>query len=165
MPTSLQFTFPDPSDFRTANILEPQANGEHLTLFKIQTYSNTPTAETEFLRFNKLTGKDEWAGGIRWEGRTTVSFGAVNMSLHELRRRKKPSSQSRRFKWNNSEYKWKRTGTGGRNLTCYDWFKRVIASYNDDTRYLEVSDRGYALLDQLVVTCLLHRWTLSQGYW
>jgi len=162
-PTVLTYTFPNPLELRTSNVLEEQPEGNVLTLFKIQTFSNNQTCETDFYRFNKLTQRDELAGGIQWSMRsTTVSFGAIHIPFHELRRKNKAASQSRRFRWNNSEYKWKRSE---RHLMCYDRFKRVIANYNDDTRRLEVSDRGYALLDQIVVTCLLHRWVISQGYW
>jgi hypothetical protein len=44
---------------------------------------------------------------------------------------------------------------------CFDWRKRVIASYTDETKVLEVSQRGYAILDQVCLPaqslCNTHR--------
>lgn len=73
--------------------------------------------------------------------------------------------RSRRFRWDNCEYRWKRAGPDGKDLLvslqlarasvsdappqCYDWWKRLIASYNEETKVLSVSDRGYAILDQV----------------
>ncbi|KAF8592502.1 hypothetical protein K439DRAFT_1625856 [Ramaria rubella] len=85
--------------------------------------------------------------------------------MREVRQMKKSTSQSRRFRWNNWEYKWKRNGVDGKDLICFDWLKRVIASYNEETKVLDVTERGYSILDQIVVICLLHRWFLSLGYW
>lgn len=163
----LQYTVPNAQEIRTCDVLEDQANGDILRLFKFQTFSNNRTCETDFQRFNKQTNRYETAGIIQWNGNTAaqVTFGIVTFTLREVRRLNKASSQSRRFRWNNSEYKWKRDGADGKDLICLDWRKRVIASYKDDTKALDVSDRGYAILDQVVVTCLLHRWILALGLW
>lgn len=32
---------------------------------------------------------------------------------------------------------------------CYDWVNRVLASYTEETKQLEVTERGYAILDQV----------------
>lgn len=163
----LQYTVPNTEEIRTCQVLEDQPDGGLLQLFKFQTFTNNRTCETDFQRFNKFTNRYETAGIIQWNGSTNaqVTFGIVTLSLRDVRRLNKPSSQSRRFRWNNSEYKWKRGGSDGKDLFCYDWRKRVIASFNDETKVLQVSERGYTILDQIVVTCLLHRWMLSLGHW
>ncbi|KAF8520100.1 hypothetical protein JB92DRAFT_3111952 [Gautieria morchelliformis] len=118
--------------------------------WQFQTFSNNQTCETDFERYNKATNRYEVAGGIRWDGqmKAQVTFGVVTLPLHEVRRLKKATSQSRRFRWNNSEYKWKRGGTDGKDFFCYDWLNRLIASYTEESKKLEVTDRGYTILDQ-----------------
>ncbi|KAJ7699910.1 hypothetical protein B0H17DRAFT_1047627, partial [Mycena rosella] len=64
---------------------------------------------TTFQRVNENTSVWEPAGEISWtsSSNATVHFGINEVNIRDLRKAKKSSSQSRRFKAQGSEYKWK----------------------------------------------------------
>ncbi|KAJ4492985.1 hypothetical protein C8J55DRAFT_220177 [Lentinula edodes] len=122
---------------------------------------------TTFHRQNLTTNIFETAGQIEWSSdyNATVHFGLEEVHIRDLRKAKKSSSRSRRFKAAGSEYKWK-MASDSVDLFCVDSRGKVIASWNQEQSNLLVSPKGESILDRLVVTCFLNLWALRHlGQW
>ncbi|KAJ3811812.1 hypothetical protein EV368DRAFT_73710 [Lentinula lateritia] len=122
---------------------------------------------TTFHRQNLTTHIFETAGQIEWSSdyNATVHFGLEEVHIRDLRKAKKSSSRSRRFKAAGSEYKWK-MASDSVDLFCVDSRGKVIASWNQEQSNLLVSPKGESILDRLVVTCFLNLWALRHlGQW
>ncbi|KAJ4472307.1 hypothetical protein J3R30DRAFT_3660141 [Lentinula aciculospora] len=153
--------------------------------FKVHLFSNeSPTHTIELYRFhhpvtglshglttfhrqNLVTNIFETAGQIEWSSdyNATVHFGLEEVHIRDLRKAKKSSSRSRRFKAAGSEYKWKLTSNLV-DLFCVDSRGKTIASWNQEQSSLHISPKGESILDRLVVTCFLNLWALRHlGQW
>ncbi|KAK1236670.1 hypothetical protein PQX77_000026 [Marasmius sp. AFHP31] len=117
---TLKLSFPDISnqdtDIRTFKVLRiPDATSdEALELYRFHhPVTGSHTGTTTFQRLNTNTGIYETAGHIAWlsSHNAMIAFGVDEVHIRDLRKRKKSSSQSRRFKAGNSEYKWKKAET------------------------------------------------------
>ncbi|KAH9943071.1 uncharacterized protein BXZ73DRAFT_97133 [Epithele typhae] len=134
-----------------------------------------------YKRKNAETSVWENAGQIEWSSNTSgaVYFGVERahaylgggrgqISIRELRKPKKPSSQSRRFKVNGTEYKWK-LAENNTDMTCVSDSLgargKPLATWTDATRTLRVAERAEPFLDRVVVTCLLHVWFRRWNAW
>lgn len=94
--------------------------------------------------------------------------------------------RSRRFVVNGSEYKWKIRDESDLFVStmllfsqytqlsliytrpfrqCVDSGGRTIATWSKERLKLTVSASAEEILDQLVVTCLVHVWFIAHGYW
>ncbi|KAI0723381.1 hypothetical protein C8Q76DRAFT_722680 [Earliella scabrosa] len=128
------------------------------------------TGVTSMQRKNAETQLWENAGQIEWTSNTSgaVYFGVERVSIRELRKPKKPSSKSRRFKANGAEYKWKLAENGTDMICVSDNLGnrgKTIAQWTEDTLTLRVTERGEGFLDRIVTTCLLHLWLRRYGVW
>ncbi|KAJ7276236.1 hypothetical protein B0H12DRAFT_1005313, partial [Mycena haematopus] len=125
---------------------------------------------TTFQRKNLTTNVWEPAGEISWTSNTNaiVHFGIDEVSMGDLRKPKKSSSQSRRFKAGGSEYKWKMTE--GSDLfvclpSCVDSRGKTVATWSQEETTLRVGAQAVHILDRVVVTCLLNLWIRQLGLW
>ncbi|EPQ59599.1 hypothetical protein GLOTRDRAFT_103596 [Gloeophyllum trabeum ATCC 11539] len=121
---------------------------------------------TTFQRRNLTTNVWDSAGQIDWTSNSnaTVTFGIDDVNIRDLRRAKKSSSKSRRFKAGGSEYKWK-IAENNIDLFCVDSRGRTVATWAQSELTLCVVPSAEAILDHLVVTCLLHLWIRQLGRW
>lgn len=113
MPDSiiLRFAFSNSSnsDMRTLQVYS-SSNGQETELYKFyHPMTGLSTGLTSVQRRNLNTQILETACEIAWSAETnaTISFGVEESSLRDVRKAKKNSSRSRRFKAGGSEYKWK----------------------------------------------------------
>ncbi|THV03273.1 hypothetical protein K435DRAFT_827117 [Dendrothele bispora CBS 962.96] len=120
------------------------------------------TGLTTFQRHNLKTDIFETAGQIDWLSNynCTISFGIDEVHIRELRKMKKSSSKSRRFKAGGSEYKWKEED---KNLICVDSRGKTVATWTDKDKKLWVAGKLEPVLDRLVVSCFLNIWFLQHG--
>ncbi|RPD61923.1 hypothetical protein L226DRAFT_571316 [Lentinus tigrinus ALCF2SS1-7] len=128
------------------------------------------TGVTSIQRKNAETQLWENAGQIEWSSNTSgaVYFGVERVSIRELRKPKKPSSKSRRFKAGSSEYKWKLAENGSDMICVSDNLGnrgKMIAQWSQDTFTLRVTERAEGFLDRVVVTCFLHLWFRRFNIW
>lgn len=157
------------------------------------------TAITVFSHWNEATRLDEVAGEINWDQRQstgTISFGHLPArNLREMRKEKTPGKskcvfsndagsvseaklclRSRRFTWNDHQYKWKRGVTPNdlqvravrrllpsphRISQCFSITRmigsdKLIANYDSSTQTLTIEARGEEIIDQIVVLCVVH---------
>ncbi|KAI0773932.1 hypothetical protein C8Q74DRAFT_797720 [Fomes fomentarius] len=160
------------ADVRTVQVLqvidESRSTAE---LYKFH-HPNTgvTTGVTSIQRKNTETGLWENAGQVEWSSDTSgaVYFGVERVSIRELRKPKKPSSKSRRFKANGAEYKWKLAENGTDMVCVSDNLGnrgKVIAQWTQDTLILRVAERAEGFLDRVVVTCFLHLWFRRFNIW
>ncbi|KAI0356634.1 hypothetical protein OH77DRAFT_220137 [Trametes cingulata] len=161
------------ADPRTANILQITEGADGpIELYKFH-HPNTglATGVTSIQRKNPETQVWENAGQIEWTSNTNgaVYFGGVErVSFRELRKAKKPSSKSRRFKVNNSEYKWKVAENGADLICVSDNLTnrgKTIALWTQETLILRVAERAEGFLDRVVVTCFLNLWFKRLNLW
>ncbi|KAJ6539177.1 hypothetical protein B0H19DRAFT_960293 [Mycena capillaripes] len=120
---------------------------------------------TTFQRRNLATSVMEPAGEISWTSNSnaTVHFGISEVNIRDLRKPKKSSSQSRRFKAGGSEYKWKMSE--GSDLFCVDSRGKTVARWSEEETTLSVGAQAEHILDRVVVTCLLNLWIRQLGLW
>ncbi|KAJ7283822.1 hypothetical protein C8J57DRAFT_1054392 [Mycena rebaudengoi] len=120
---------------------------------------------TTFQRKNLNTSIWEPAGEISWtsDSNATVHFGIYEVNMRDLRKAKKSSSQSRRFKVGGSEYKWKMLE--GNDLFCVDLRGKTVAKWSQQETTLRVGGQAEHVLDRIVVTCLLNLWIRQLGLW
>ncbi|KAI0771868.1 hypothetical protein BD413DRAFT_475288 [Trametes elegans] len=170
----LHFAFPTNTnaDLRTVNIHQTiEGSDQPVELYKFY-HPNTGvnTGVTSIQRKNMDTQLWENAGQIEWSSNTSgaVYFGVERISIRELRRQKKPSSKSRRFKAGSSEYKWK-IAENGTDLICVSDNLtnrgKTIALWTQETLILRVAERAEGFLDRVVVTCFLHLWFRRLNIW
>ncbi|KAM5535644.1 hypothetical protein V8D89_010631 [Ganoderma adspersum] len=165
------------ADARTLQVLQivdqnsAGAGQSTVALYKFH-HPNTglTTGVTSIQRINTDTQVWENAGNIDWSSNTSgaVYFGVERVSIRELRKPKKPSSKSRRFRVNNSEYKWKLAENGTDMICVSDNLGnrgRQIAAWTQDTLTLRVAERAEGFLDRVVVTCFLHLWLRRYSIW
>ncbi|TFK56119.1 hypothetical protein OE88DRAFT_1731742 [Heliocybe sulcata] len=121
---------------------------------------------TTFQHRNLTTGIWDTAGHIDWTSNSnaTVTFGLDQVNIRDLRRAKKTTSQSRRFKAKGSEYKWK-IAENESDLFCVDARGRTVATWRQSALTLSVVAGVEDILDYIVVTCLLHLWVRQSGRW
>ncbi|KAI0921564.1 hypothetical protein AcW1_004503 [Taiwanofungus camphoratus] len=109
--------------------------------------------------------------------------GYLRESYGKRRRRQATwvSSRSRRFKANNSEYKWKIAENGSDlfvcgfillqpadRLTleqCVNARGKTIATWSQEGQILRVSRSAEGFLDRVVVTCFLNLWMKQLNLW
>jgi len=142
---------------------------DSLCLYKFRTISTSQSAyvSSSFTRFNADTGRFESAGEIEWlrnQQECKVTFGIYEFHSSSLRRAKKRTSKSRRFKVRGTEYKWKKSEEGTQ-LTCTDTSRNLIAKWERVNSKMHITERGKGMEDELMVTCLLHQWWISTGRW
>ncbi|KAL7282120.1 hypothetical protein ACG7TL_003589 [Trametes sanguinea] len=171
----LRFVYPNNpnADFRTVNIhqIVEGSDAAPIEMYKFH-HPNTGfmTGVTSIQRKNMDTQIWENAGQIEWSSNTSgaVYFGVERISIRELRKMKKPSSKSRRFKVNNSEYKWK-VAENGTDLICVSDSLtnrgKTIALWTQETLILRVAERAEGFLDRVVVTCFLNLWFKRLNLW
>ncbi|KAI0334762.1 hypothetical protein GY45DRAFT_1044090 [Cubamyces sp. BRFM 1775] len=170
----LRFVYPSNpnADFRTVNIHQViEGSDTAVEMYKFH-HPNTglTTGVTSFQRKNAETQLWENAGQVEWSSNTSgaVYFGVERVSIRELRKPKKPTSKSRRFKVNNSEYKWK-IAENGTDLICVSDNLtnrgKTIALWTQETLILRVAERAEGFLDRVVVTCFLHLWFRRNSAW
>lgn len=128
--------------------------------------TGTNTGVTDISRKNAATQRWEHAGQIDWlsDHTANVMFGTERVHIRELRKMKKQSSKSRRFKAGGSEYKWKQA-ENGKDLFCVSTRGKVVATWSDDQSQLRITDRGEGILDRVVVTCFLNSWMNGLKLW
>ncbi|KAJ7095216.1 hypothetical protein B0H15DRAFT_967117 [Mycena belliarum] len=172
---TLRFAFTHPDEMRTfraykrldgpgAAELELYQASDCLPVFYHSSYGPSGGVTT-FQRVNVATGVWEPAGEISWtsSSNATVHFGIAEVNIRDLRKRKKASSQSRRFKAGGSEYKWK-MGEGN-DLFCVDARGKTVATWSHADTTLQVGAQAEQILDRVVVTCLLNLWIRHLGLW
>ncbi|KAH9938401.1 uncharacterized protein B0H18DRAFT_949756 [Fomitopsis serialis] len=158
-------TNPDRRTFRINQIVE--GSTEPVPMYKFQhPNTGTNTGVTEISRKNAATQRWEHAGQLDWlsDHTANVMFGTERVHMRELRKMKKQSSKSRRFKAGGSEYKWKQA-ENGKDLFCVSTRGKVVATWSDDQSQLRVTDRGEGILDRVVVTCFLNSWMNGLKLW
>jgi len=168
----LHVTHPANSDHRCANVYRvPGRDGrEHDELYKF--YHPTQGTVTEFQRrtFDSVNTRFETAGRIEWStdaDAAVVYFGTDAVPMSQLRKAKRTSSKSRRFKADGIEYKW-RIAENGRDLFCMDKRKATLAvsSLESNRQIIRIdAARGEPILDYVVVTFLLNLWMKGLGRW
>ncbi|KAI0692648.1 hypothetical protein BC835DRAFT_1406968 [Cytidiella melzeri] len=164
----LQFIWPPSdttTDLRTLRIKQIDENGEAHDIYKFRhpliAYSNSGV--TYFQRMNFATNLWETAGHIEWSSdhSANIYFGLERIPLRELRRMKKNTSKSRRFKANGTDYKWK-IADNGLDLICVSTQLgargKNVAEWSNEALTLRVAERAEPILDRLVVTCILNLW-------
>ncbi|KAJ7591234.1 hypothetical protein C8J56DRAFT_781949 [Mycena floridula] len=139
-----------------------------LTAFKFYhpVLTGLSTGVTTFRRYNPQTSGFETAGQVEWRSDTnaTVHFGLEQAHIRELRKAKKSTSRSRRFKARGSEYKWK-IADDQVNLLCVDSKGKVIANWSQEQLSLQVAPKIMDVLDRIVITCFLNLWIRHLGQW
>ncbi|KAJ7499087.1 hypothetical protein FB451DRAFT_24977 [Mycena latifolia] len=169
MATTLRFAYSNSEEIRTFRAykrIEGAGGATDLELYQFYHSSYGPSSGvTTFQRVNLNTSVWEPAGEISWTSNTnaTVHFGIAEVSIRDLRKPKKSSSQSRRFKAGGSEYKWK-MGEGS-DLFCVDSRGKTVATWSQDETTLHVGAQAEHILDRVVVTCLLNLWIRQLGLW
>ncbi|KIP12826.1 hypothetical protein PHLGIDRAFT_123891 [Phlebiopsis gigantea 11061_1 CR5-6] len=181
------------NDMRTVNIKQVAVSDEQETeadLYKFYhpVIQGLRTGVTTYHRMNTSTGTWMMAGSIDWQTDSTcnVFFGGtekvpplsnyyvrqrtknVQVHIRELRKSKKATSKSRRFKAGGSEYKWK-LAENGRDLTCLSQqltsYGKTVAEWSQETLTLRVAERVEPILDRVVVTLFLNLWMRSMDDW
>ncbi|KAF8897360.1 hypothetical protein BD779DRAFT_1465568 [Infundibulicybe gibba] len=116
------------------------------------------TGDTTFYRRNMNTNVFEPAGQIQWmsDSNVTVGFGIDEVMV--LKR-------SRRFKAGGSEYKWRVSSENSADIYCIDSRGRTVTTWSQEELLLRVAPRVEAILDRIVVTCLLNMWYKDIGQW
>ncbi|KAH9853768.1 hypothetical protein C2E23DRAFT_727831 [Lenzites betulinus] len=170
----LQFVYPNNpnADYRTVNINQiVEGSNTPIELYRLN-HPNTGlnTGETSFHRRNMQTQIWENAGHVEWSSpiNGSVHFGVERISIRELRKPKKPSSKSRRFKVNSSEYKWKIAENGADLICVSDNLTnrgRTVAVWTQEALTLRVAERAEGILDRVVMTCLLNIWFKEKNLW
>ncbi|RDB22512.1 hypothetical protein Hypma_010386 [Hypsizygus marmoreus] len=157
------------TDMRTFSVYRAasSADAEDTEIYKFyHPVTGLNIGVTTFYRQNLQTQVFETAGAIEWlsKSNATVQFGIEEVSIRDLRKAKKSSSKSRRFKAGGSSYKWK-IAESEANLFCVDSRGRTIATWSQDQLQLRVASRVEDILDRLVVTCMLNLWIRYLGEW
>jgi len=168
----LRFVYPrspSTSDLRTFRVYEVVAGSSaEVELYRFHhPMTGLTTSVTTIHRKNLATLVFEPAGSIEWSSDTnaTVHFGLEEVPVRQLRKAKKSSSRSRRFKAGNSEYKWK-IAENEADLFCVDSKGKTIASWSQQEDMLRVALRCEPILDRLVVSCMMNlwfKWICSKG--
>ncbi|OSX59197.1 hypothetical protein POSPLADRAFT_1040916 [Postia placenta MAD-698-R-SB12] len=167
----LQFLWPTStnSDGRTFQIKQiAEAPQDPIELYKFHhPVTGNNTGVTQIHRKNLATQVWEPSGHIEWTSAAaaTVYFGGLErVPMRELRRMKKVSSKSRRFKANGSEYKWK-VAENGTDIYCVSTRSKTVATWSQEQSTLRVMDRAEGILDRIVVTCFLNLWMKRINQW
>ncbi|KAJ6516051.1 hypothetical protein C8R45DRAFT_229928 [Mycena sanguinolenta] len=166
MDTTLRVAFSKPEEIRSFRAYQQRDNATELEIYEFYHSVYGPSSGvTTFQRRNLTTNVWEPAGEISWTSNTnaTVHFGIDEVNIRDLRKPKKASSQSRRFKAQGSEYKWKMTE--GSDLFCVDSRGKTVATWNQEESTLRVGVQAEHILDRVVVTCLLNLWIRQLGLW
>ncbi|KAJ7937218.1 hypothetical protein B0H13DRAFT_1698960 [Mycena leptocephala] len=170
MDTVLRFAYPKPEEIRTFRAykhLDGADGATELELYEFYHSTYGPSSGvTTFSRRNLATSVMEPAGEISWTSNSnaTVHFGISEVNIRDLRKPKKSSSMSRRFKAGGSEYKWKMVAEGN-DLVCVDSRGKTVATWSQDETTLRVGVQAEHILDRVVVTCLLNLWIRQLGLW
>ncbi|KAH8106213.1 hypothetical protein BXZ70DRAFT_1004487 [Cristinia sonorae] len=166
---AFQFVYPaatPTNDLRTVLVKQVVEGLESGIEFYKHPVTGSISGVTTFSRMNLETQRWETAGTVEWSSNhsAVVTFGIESISMRELRKPKKSSSQSRRFKAGGSEYKWKVTEDG---LVCSGGSRggKVVATWSQSTLTLRVAERIEPILDRVVVTCFLNIWMKSRNAW
>ncbi|KAJ3761650.1 hypothetical protein FB446DRAFT_714070 [Lentinula raphanica] len=166
----LNFVFTPENDMRSfkVNLLTTDPSIQIIELYRFyHPVTGLSHGLTTFHRQNLATNLFEPAGQIEWSSdhNATAYFGLEEVHIRDLRRAKKSSSRSRRFKAGGSEYKWKLSSDTG-DLVCVDSRRKTIATWNQEQSNLQVASKAESILDRLVVTCFLNLWALRHlGQW
>jgi len=155
-------------DLRTFNVFVDMGQVQSLQLYKFRTIQGVLETVTTFEKFNTNRPALRWeiAGEIHWMRNYTgyVIFGLERFQFHEIRRRKKATSRSRRFLVGELAFKWK-IADNGNDLVCVDSNKFVVCAWSASTQTLRFVRDAQPLLDRLVVTCLVNQWFKEKGRW
>ncbi|KAJ6629163.1 hypothetical protein B0H10DRAFT_2160627 [Mycena sp. CBHHK59/15] len=161
MDTTLRFSYSN-SEIRTFNAYKLEDTAAETELYQFYHSSLGPSSGvTTFQRKNLNTSIWEPAGEISWmsNSNATVHFGINEVHIRDLRKPKKSSSQSRRFKAGGSEYKWKI------DMQCVDSRGKTVATWSQEETTLRVKAQVEHVLDRIIVTCLLNLWIRQLGLW
>ncbi|EPT03552.1 hypothetical protein FOMPIDRAFT_1115195 [Fomitopsis schrenkii] len=157
----------DRRTFQISQIVEGSTEAVEMYRFH-HPNTGTNTGVTAISRKNAATQRWENAGQIEWlsDHTANVFFGTERVHMRELRKMKKQSSKSRRFKAGGSDYKWKQA-ENGKDLLCVSTSLRGkdVATWSADQATLRVTDRGEGILDRVVVTCFLNSWMNGLNLW
>ncbi|EIN10658.1 hypothetical protein PUNSTDRAFT_112482 [Punctularia strigosozonata HHB-11173 SS5] len=156
--------------FRVNQIMEGSNNQIEMYKFSHPFPGNLMMSNhTTFERRNHRNNIWELAGEIAWrhEYSAKVIFGIEEYELTDLRRRKKSTSESRRFKVDDKEYKWKKLEQDDElvTLTCINSRGNVVAVWDNERSTLSVDRDVYIILDRIVVTCMLNLWLWVRRRW
>jgi len=154
----------DSGDIRKLNIWTARpGDQDDLKLYYFLTFGQ----ESTYYRFNLATDRYENAGSIEWLSTYNIRLNMGLRSLHveALTRRNKPTSRSRRFKaLNNVEYKWRPADDEPMNLECMTVTgRKFVALYTNANNSMRVHPRGQGILDDIVISCLIHLYRRSKG--
>ncbi|KAJ7507591.1 hypothetical protein B0H11DRAFT_2169371 [Mycena galericulata] len=170
MDTVLRFSYSNSEEIRTAGTVSSKVAsvGKKARTYQSKFYHSSygpSSGVTTFQRKNLNTSVWEPAGEISWTSNTnaTVHFGMTEVNIRDLRKPKKSSSQSRRFKAGGSEYKWKMAE--GSDIFCVDSRGKTVATWRQEETTLTVSPQAEDILDRICVTCLLNLWIRHLGLW
>ncbi|OBZ76436.1 hypothetical protein A0H81_03575 [Grifola frondosa] len=167
----LRFVYPANNanaDWRTIQINQViEGSDNPIEMYKFHhPATGLSTGVTSMERKNLVTQRWENAGHIEWlsDYNANVYFGIERVPMRELRRSKKASSKSRRFKAAGAEYKWK-LAENGTDLICVSTRGKAVATWSQDTLVLRVAERAEGFLDRVVVTCILNLWARRMNFW
>ncbi|KAF8211290.1 hypothetical protein K438DRAFT_1568740 [Mycena galopus ATCC 62051] len=168
MDTILRFAYSKPEEIRTFRAFKRLDDATEVELYEFyHSVFGPASGVTTFQRKNLVTNVWEPAGEISWASNSntnaTVYFGTDEVNIKDLRKPKKSSSQSRRFKAGGSEYKWKLSE--GSDLFCVDSRGKTVATWSQEEATLHVGVQAETILDRMVVTCLLNLWIRQLGHW
>lgn len=88
----------------------------------------------------------------------------LEVPIKELRKVKHGTSQSRRFKVNGIEYKWK-INENGKDLFCIDSQDRSVATWSAQEKTLRIAQNYSLITERILVSCFLNLWFKQQGRW
>ncbi|KAH9951774.1 hypothetical protein B0H21DRAFT_190956 [Amylocystis lapponica] len=156
------------ADLRTFQVRQiVEGSTDSIDMYKFHhPVTGSASGVTSIQRKNTTTQRWENAGQIEWasDSNASVYFGIERISCRELRRAKKASSKSRRFKAAGAEYKWK-IAENDADLFCVSTRGKIVATWTQAEETLRVADRAEGFLDRVVVTCFLNIWMKQLNIW
>ncbi|KAI0786364.1 hypothetical protein C8Q75DRAFT_269594 [Abortiporus biennis] len=168
---TLHFVYPEPTttnDIRTVQMRQVvEGSADEVEMYKFHhPVTGSVSGVTTFHRMNFATARWENAGQIDWSSKfnAVIYFGVERVPIRELRKPKKSSSKSRRFKVSGTEYKWKLVDDSP-DMTCVTTRGKSLATWTEAAQRLWVSEKVDSILDRIVVTCFLNIWMKSINAW
>ncbi|KAJ3485364.1 hypothetical protein NLI96_g5028 [Meripilus lineatus] len=156
----LHFVYPAPTalnDLRTVTIKQvPAEGGDEIELYKFShPVTGTGVGVTTFQRQNFAVPRWETAGQIEWVNNYNgyIYFGVERVAMRDVRRQKKSTSTSRRFKAGGNEFKWKIINEG-EDLICVSARGKTVALWTQSTQILKVVERVENVLDRQAVSSI-----------
>lgn len=161
------------TDLRSFTVTQVKEDLTEVELYKFRhPVTGTNVGVTHYHRMNFDAHRWESAGHIEWSNAFVCSVwwgGMHKESIIDLRRRKKSSSKSRRFRTSSgAEYKWK-IAENGEDLVCVSAqlssLGKVVAEWSHEKLTLRVSEAVEPILDRIVVTWIINLWLKLNRSW